>query len=238
MTRTSILRSLITGLGLAVAMAACAPGDLAGPQTPAAAPAASVVTSVATPSATAPGASASAGLLGAVLQAPTALVQTVSQVVSDLLYPVVQRKVALANPITVTKEIGVAGGSVAIPQAGLTITFARGALLASTPITVTADAGKAVSYEFGPHGTQFHAPVTIAQDMSLTTLADCPGSASSIQGGYTPNGLGDIINGLLAHVAELLKATTTIVVGSDGKQHLGTSSFIVKHFSGYILIGA
>lgn len=234
MSRTTILRSLITGLGLAVAVTACSPGDLAGPQASAATPAAAVVT----PSASAPGASASTGLLGAILQVPGTLVQTVSQVVSDLLYPVVQRQVALAHPITVTRVIGVAGGSIAVPQAGLTITFARGALLASTPITVTADSGKAVSYEFGPHGTQFHAPVTIAQDMSLTTLADKPGSASSIQGGYTPNGLGDIVNGLLARVAELLKATTTIIVGRDGKAHLGTSSFIVKHFSGYILIGA
>lgn len=235
MFRTATLRSLITGLGIAVAVTACTPENMTGPQTPVAAPAASVT---APAPIAAPGASASTGLLGALLQAPTALVQTVSNVVSDLLYPVVQRKVALAEPITVTRVIGVNGGSIAVPQAGLTITFARGALLASTPITVTADSGKAVSYEFGPHGTQFYAPVTIAQDMSLTTLADKPGSASSIQGGYTPNGLADIVNGLLARVAELLKATTTIVVGSDGKLHLGTSSFIVKHFSGYILIGA
>lgn len=234
MFRKAILRSLITGLGLAVAITACTPENMTGPQAPLTSPAASV----ATQAATAPGASASAGLLGAILQAPTALVQSVSQVVSDILYPVVQRKVALARPITVARVVGIGGGSIAIPEAGLTITFAPGALLASTPITVTADSGKAVSYEFGPHGTQFHAPVTITQDMSLTTLADKPSSASSIQGGYTPNGLRDIVNGLLARVAELLKATTTIVIGSDGQAHLGTSSFIVKHFSGYILIGA
>jgi hypothetical protein len=207
---------------------------MTGPQTPVASPAATVDNVAAAT----PGASASAGLLGAILQAPTTLVQTVSQVVSDILYPVVQRKVALAHPITVTRQIGVAGGSISIPEAGLTITFARGALLKSTPITATADSGRAVSYEFGPHGTQFQAPVTIAQDMSFTTLADKTSSASNIQGGYTPHGLGDIVNGLLARVAELLKATTTIVIGSDGKAHLGTSSFIVKHFSGYILIGA
>jgi len=234
MSRVTVLRSLITGLGLAIAATACAPDNLAGPQasaTIAAAPAA-------TTSDVAPGASGSVGLLGAVLQAPTALVQTINQVVSSILYPVVQRQVALPKPITVTRMIGVGGGAISIPQAGMSITFAPGALLMATSITVTADSGKAVSYEFGPHGTQFHAPVTIAQDMSLTTLADDPSSASSIQGGYTPNGLGDIVNGLLARVAELLKATTTIVIGPDGEQHLGTSSFIVKHFSGYILIGA
>jgi hypothetical protein len=105
-------------------------------------------------------------------------------------------------------------------------------------ITVTADAGSAVSYEFGPHGIQFSAPVTIQQDMSLTTLANDPGAASSIRGGYTADGFSDIIGGLWARVAELLNATTTTVVGPDGSVHLGTSSFIIKHFSGYILIGA
>jgi len=72
--------------------------------------------------------------------------------------------------------------------------------------------------------------------MSLTTLADSPNSAPGIQGGYTPNGLGDIVDGLLARVSELFKATTTIVIGQDGKAHLGTSTFTIKHFSGYILI--
>ena len=162
--------------------------------------------------------------------------QSVATIVSDLLFPVVQRKQALANSITVSRVIGYSGGTIAIDQAGLKITFARGALRSNTLITVTADAGRAVSYEFGPHGIQFYAPVTIQQDMSLTTLADNPGAASGIRGGYTANGLADIINGLLARVAEILDATTTIITGPDGQAHLGTTSFIVKHFSGYILI--
>ena len=234
MFRTAILRSLITGLGIVVVATACTPENVSGPQGSPSAPSAAVTA----PAVSTPGANASMGLLGGILQLPGALVQTVTQTLSDLLYPVVQRKEALAHPITVTQMIGASGGTIAIDQAGLTITFARGALRGATQITVTADSGKAVSYEFGPHGTQFNAPVTIQQDMSLTTLADKPGSASSIQGGYTPDGLGDIIGGLLARVAELLKATTTIVIGSDGQAHLGTSSFVVKHFSGYILIGA
>jgi len=234
MFRSAILRSLITGLGVAVAVTACTPENLSGPQAALSTPSAAV----ATQAATTPSASGSLGLLGGVLQVTTGLVQTVEQTVSNLLYPVVQRKQALAHPITVTKLIPVSGGTITVPRAGLTITFARGALLTATPITVTADSGKAVSYEFGPHGTQFYAPVTIHQDMCLTTLADSPGSASAIHGGYTPNGLGDIVGGLLARVAELLQATTTIVIGHDGQAHLGTSSFIIKHFSGYILISA
>ena len=235
MFRTSIVRSAVVGLGLALVATGCTPENLSGPQNALTPPNAAITApAVAAPLQATPG--ANANLLGGVLNLTGTLVQTVVKTVDDLLYPVVQRKQALAHPIRVTHMIGVAGGSIAIPQAGLTITFARGAVLKSTPITVTADSGRAVSYEFGPHGTQFYAPVTIQQDMSLTTLADKPGAAPGIQGGYTANGLQDIVGGLLARVAELLKATTTIVIGRDGKAHLGTSSFIIKHFSGYILI--
>jgi hypothetical protein len=228
MFRHVTLRSLMMGLGVAVIATACAPENISAPQAPLSAPV------VAAP----PAANASLGLLGGVLNTAGTLVTTVEQTVSGLLYPVVQRKVALVRPITVTRVIGASGGTISIPEAGLTVTFSRWAVPAATSITVTADAGKAVSYEFGPHGTKFNAPVTITQDMSLTTLADRPASASSIKGGYTANGLSDIVDGLLAQVAELLDASTTVVQGSDGSVHLGTSSFIIKHFSGYILIGA
>ncbi|MES2359254.1 MAG: hypothetical protein V4529_13050 [Gemmatimonadota bacterium] len=226
MFRTSIVRSTIFGLGVALIATGCTPENLSGPQASLTPPNAAVA---ATPG-------ANANLLGGVINLTGTVVQTVVQTVNDLLYPVVQRQQALAHPITVTHTIGTAGGSISIPEAGFTITFARGAVLTPTPITVTADSGKAISYEFGPHGTQFYAPVTIKQDMSLTTLVDNPGAASGIHGGYTANGLQDIINGLLARVAEIINATTTIIIGPDGKAHLGTSSFIIKHFSGYILI--
>jgi len=226
MFRTSIVRSTLFGLGVALIATGCTPENLSGPQASLTPPNAALTAT--------PGASAS--LLGGVLNVAGTVVQTTVQTVNDLLYPVVQRQQALAHPITVTQTIGTTGGSISIPDAGFTITFARGAVLTPTPITVTADSGKAVSYEFGPHGTQFYAPVTIKQDMSLTTLANNPGAAPSIHGGYTANGLQDIINGLLARVAEIINATTTIIIGPDGKAHLGTSSFIIKHFSGYILI--
>lgn len=83
------------------------------------------------------------------------------------------------------------------PQASLSTPSA--ALIA--PVATTPGAS-AVSDEFGPHGTRFLAPVTIQQDMSLTTIAGKLSSAPSIQGGYTPQGLGDIVDGLLARVAQ------------------------------------
>lgn len=223
MRKSLSLRSLIAGLGMAALAAGCTPENLSAPK-------ASLTTPSATASANAANSpSASPDLLGGLLN-------TVTTTVSKLLFPVVQRQTALPAPITVTKVIPTSGGTISIPEAGMSITFAPGALLAATPITVTADAGKAISYEFGPHGIQFHAPVTIRQDMSSTTLVNDVSAAARVAGGYTPNGLGDIIGGLLARVAEILKATTSIVIGADGKAHLGTSSFIIKHFSGYILI--
>jgi hypothetical protein len=232
MSRSAVLRSLIAGVSVAVLITACTPENISAPQGALSTPAASVATAAASTAAAAP----SLGLLGAVLQAPAELTQTVTEVVSSLLYPVVQRTQPLAHPITVTRMMPVNGGVITIPEAGLTITFSRGALLVPTPITVTADSGKAVSYEFGPHGTQFHAPVSIQQDMSVTTLAGTPSAAPRIMGAYTPNGLADIVDGLMARVAELLNATTTIVIGADGTASLGTSTFVIKHFSGYILI--
>ena len=234
MSRSTIIRSLIGGIGAAFLITACTPENISAPQAPLSSPTASL----ATPTASSVAPSSSLGLLGSVLQAPATLTTTVTQVVSSLLYPVVQRAQPLTHPITVTRVIPVSGGVITIPEAGLTISFSRGALLGPTAITVTADSGRAVSYEFGPHGIQFHAPVAIVQDMSLTTLANDPGAGPHIMGAYTPNGLADIVGGLLARVAELLKATTTIVIGADGKAGLGTSTFIIKHFSGYILISA
>lgn len=236
MFRTSAVRSLIGGLAVALAATACAPENLSGPQASLSVPVATVTPAVNVSATAAPASAASLGLLGGVLKLTGTVVQTVNTTVSNLLYPVVQRKHALRHSITVSRVIGQSGGSISIEEAGLTINFARGAVRSPTLITVTADAGKAVSYEFGPHGTKFQAPVTIVQDMSLTTLADNPHAGAGIHGGYTANGLGDIVNGLLARVAELLDATTTVVIGRDGKAHLGTSSFIIKHFSGYILI--
>lgn len=235
MFRPAILRSFITAIGITILSVGCTPENLAGPQAPLTTPSATVAT-VASPVTTAPGATASLNLLGGALQLPGTVVNAVTAAVSKLLFPVVQRKQSLDHSITVTRVISAAGGSLAIGEAGFRITFAPGAVTRNTMITVTADSGRAISYEFGPHGTQFHAPVTIEQDMSMTTLADHPESAPGIRGGYTANGVVDIVNGLLARVAEILDATTTVVTGADGNAHLGTTSFVVKHFSGYILI--
>src|SRR5262249_35208534 len=84
----------------------------------------------------------------------------VNAVVSLVRVPVVTRSSALPPDVPVTQTIGTAGGTIAMPQADLTITFAPGAVTSNTPITVTAYAGTALAFGFGPHGLVFKAPVT------------------------------------------------------------------------------
>jgi hypothetical protein len=87
-----------------------------------------------------------------------------------------QRTQALAAPITVSKSIGPDGGTLAIPQAGVTVTVPRGALAATTTITMTARAGTLVAYDFAPHGITFAKPLVFSQQLRGTnaTLLTAP----------------------------------------------------------------
>jgi hypothetical protein len=87
-----------------------------------------------------------------------------------------QRTQALAAPITVSQSIGPDGGTLAIPQAGVTVTVPRGALAATTKITMTARAGTLVAYDFAPHGITFAKPLVFSQQLRGTnaTLLTAP----------------------------------------------------------------
>lgn len=158
--------------------------------------------------------------LGSALPSPTAV-------------QMVRRSSPLPNDLTITRTIGPEGGLISIPGAGLIVAFSPGAVLGPTPITVTAYAGWYVAYGFGPHGLRFLAPVVVSQDMSMTT-ADAS-DAGTLFGGYTPDGVNTLASDGAAVVTETLRVRlTTIPV--LGQPHL-FSSFVVQHFSGYILAG-
>jgi hypothetical protein len=76
-------------------------------------------------------------------------------------------------PLSVTKTIGVAGGTISLPQTGLTISFPAGAVAAPISITITADPDY-VAYKMEPAGTQFLAPVTVTQSLPFTELDNRP----------------------------------------------------------------
>lgn len=151
--------------------------------------------------------------------------------------PVVARISPLTRDISVTQSIGLLGGIIRIPEAGVTVSFPVAAVLQTTQITVTAYEGRLVAYGFAPHGIRFLLPVTVTQDMSMTTLGDSPASRATLQGAYTPNGVADIDEAHgLAKVTELLDVTT-LIKDLLGVLHIYTASFSIQHFSGYILSG-
>ncbi len=79
----------------------------------------------------------------------------------------------LSSPVSVTQTIGVLGGTISIPQTGLTVSFPAGAVEAPIEITITADT-EYVAYKMAPAGTQFLAPVTVTQSLPFTALDNRP----------------------------------------------------------------
>jgi hypothetical protein len=134
-----------------------------------------------------------------------------------------QRTTPLAAPITVTKSIGSEGGTLSIPQAGVSVVVPRGALAQPTTITMTARAGSLVAYDFAPHGITFAKPLVFQQQLKGTNASLL--TAPLLQLGYysDPNlltGTGGLVSELLGGAVDLLTGTFTAPI---------------PHFSGYIV---
>lgn len=134
-----------------------------------------------------------------------------------------QRTTALAAPITVSKSIGPDGGTLAIPEAGVTVVVPRGALAATTKITMTARAGSLVAYDFAPHGIVFAKPLVFTQQLRGTnaTLLNAP----LLQLGYYEDA--SLLTKTGGLVSELLGGTVNTLTWTF------TSS--IPHFSGYMV---
>jgi ZU5 domain len=135
-----------------------------------------------------------------------------------------QRTVPLATDASASAYIGVLGGTISIPSAGITVIVPALALPKPTRITVTALAGSNVAYEFAPHGIKFPVPLVVVQSLT-NTQAQTGGLVDplSLRAGYFP----DSTN--VTSVTELL--------GVDVNLLGQTAAFSVWHFSGYILAG-
>lgn len=147
-----------------------------------------------------------ADLLGSVLQV-------------DLL----QRLLPLGQSYSAAATIGPAGGSIRIPQAGITIAFPAGAVAAPTPIRVTALAGRNVAYTFEPHGLTFPKRPVITQDLGVTQVVQRLLLASQLEGVY------------FASPAQITGGTATVQEAIPASVDLLRlrMSFPVAHFSGY-----
>jgi hypothetical protein len=69
--------------------------------------------------------------------------------------------------VRVSKTIDASGGTISIPETGLTVFFPAGAVAAPITITITADE-KYVAYKMEPSGTRFLTDVTVTQSLAAT----------------------------------------------------------------------
>lgn len=147
------------------------------------------------------------GLVGTVLGTPTTVTA-------------LNRTSPLASDITTSKKIGVLGGTLAIPSAGITVVVPPLALLSTTTISVTARAGSAVAYDFAPHGIKFAVPLVVTQSLAKTDAATGLVSINSLFAGYYPDSKN------ITSVTELLNLNVNLLNS--------TAILTVWHFSGYI----
>jgi hypothetical protein len=137
----------------------------------------------------------------------------------------VTRNTPLAQSVSTSRTIGLFGGTLSIPSAGISVVVPPLALTKSTLITVTAVAGNQVAYEFEPHGITFGVPLIVTQSLVGTSAQGT--LLQMLYAGYFHQ-LSDLnlLNGT-AVVTELLNTS----VGVGGL----TTVFPVFHFSGYLV---
>ncbi|HEY9229758.1 MAG TPA: hypothetical protein VIP11_24115, partial [Gemmatimonadaceae bacterium] len=78
------------------------------------------------------------------------------------------RTTPLASAEQASVTVGLLGGSLALPNAGLSIVVPPLAVLTPTTITVTAIPGSDVAYQLEPHGLTFITPLIATQDLRAT----------------------------------------------------------------------
>lgn len=134
------------------------------------------------------------------------------------------RNSALSSNVTVSKNIGILGGAISIPSAGILVVVPALALSSTKTISVTALAGSNVAYEFSPHGTTFNIPLVVLQDLS-NTQAQTGGLVNplGLALGYFPN------SSAPTTVTELLNVSVNLASQ--------TAVSTIWHFSGYIFAG-
>ncbi|MBA3557172.1 MAG: hypothetical protein H0W30_01100 [Gemmatimonadaceae bacterium] len=137
---------------------------------------------------------------------------------------VVTRNTPLQSSISRSVSIGLLGGVISIPEAGLMVIVPAGAVLSRTTFTVNAPAGFAVAYEFGPHGARFLVPLVIEQDLRNTNAYRNTAILGSLEAGYFTD-LNSL--SLTALVTEILPVLYDPITAK--------ARFTVEHFSGYLV---
>ena len=142
--------------------------------------------------------------------------------------PVLERTRTLRGVHAATVVVGPQGGQIALPGAGFLMRIPAGAVETETAISVTAFDGKAVAYEFAPHGLQFREPVLIEQTLANTTAERDARIRSLLLAGYYEGGTSSIDDNTgTAIISERMPAR----VSNDAM----SVRFEIAHFSGYII---
>jgi len=151
MFRLGLRRSLVIAIG-ALVLVSCSEGGISAPTAP------SAVASKASP---ANPQLDKHGLTGSVTDA------------SQLDLKAVWWKKRYKNVISVSKTIDQAGGTISIPETGLTVSFPAGAVTGPINITISSDQ-KYVAYKMEPTGTKFLKDVTVTQLLNTTSIFGVP----------------------------------------------------------------
>jgi hypothetical protein len=193
--RVRSLAALLAAVAVSVTLAACGATDSTAPTTPASAP--KVVPDV-----------ASANLLTTLLGSPKTITPA-------------HRLTPLASSITVSKNIGILGGTIAIPQAGFSVVIPPLAIPVTKTIRVTAMAGDKLAYEFEPHGLKFTVPLVMTQSLAKTDASGGLLGLLNLKVGYFPDDQN------VTSVTELLNVQLDLLNQ--------TAITTLWHFSGYII---
>lgn len=159
---------------------------------------------------------------------PSGLIRT-GEPVLELFDPaievnVLQRSAPLLHNFAASALIGRAGGTLALREAGFSITFPPNAVALPTLITVAAVPGTGVAYVLQPHGLVFREPPVISQDLRGTEAFLDPALRGELEGAYVPGG--GLLDGLVARVSET-RPTTVDPAGWRMR-------FSIDHFSTYV----
>ena len=159
---------------------------------------------------------------------PTAPVTTVTDVAGFQLQAVTWNT-PLEAPLRVSQTIDPSGGTITIPQTGLTIEFPAGSVTSSVTITVTPD-DKYVAYTMEPAGTQFLKDVRVTQLLNTTSVFGVP----LISGLYAAYVADDGVN--LTGVLPVLELESSSTIFSLLSPLLPQAEvWTIRHFSRYIL---
>jgi ZU5 domain len=205
MSRFGLVRSLAVILG-AFVIASCSEAGISAPSAPA--------TTIAPPASSQ---SAAQRLPGAVSD------------VAKLDLKAIWWKKQHKDVVRVSRTIDQSGGTISIPETGLTVSFPAGAVTSPITITITSDE-KYVAYKMEPTGTKFLKDVTATQLLNTTSIFGAP-LRSQLYAAYIADD--NIKLSGKVPVLEIEPSTTIFSVISPllPQAHVWT----IRHFSRYML---